>query len=194
MAFQQWHTGSDTELPPWASDYVKECPEDIGRTYDVRDVKMRPKGLIIETNVFAAWVFKSKTLHGFVLEFIEKWYKAKGGSPIMQLMLTNSEPYWVIGVDDERKGGWGKGADQPYWHQHYMSAEDNPDWGTNPLPLPPTLPRVPTGTNGQSATEDSLRSAEDYPTMRADWRTGEPVTPVDPLKQTKTRKARVDPS
>lgn len=193
MAFKQWSTGTSTDLVPWAKEYVLENQSDVGRTDDVIDVKIRPKGLILETRFYAGWVFKSKTLHAFVLEFIEQWYKSKSGSPIMQLMLTSVDPHWVIGVDDERQGGWGKGTEGTYWHQHYLSAEDNPQYRTNPLPLPTTDPTPERVLSEHQTPVPDIRDL--MPVQKApDLPPEASLNGSSPPERRNTRKPRVDPS
>ena len=108
----------------------------------------------------------------------------------MQLMLTAQEPHWVIGVDEERQGGWGKGTEGTYWHQHYMSAEDNPNCTSNPLPLPPTPERELTDALTPTPDMRDLMPVKTTPDLPPEASLNGVSTP----QGRKTRKPRVDPS
>lgn len=189
MAFKEWSTIATDELTPFADKYVPANPHMVGTVHDVVDVKIKPKGLILECRDVAAWVWKSKTLHLFVLQFIEQWYKAGGGAPVLQIKLTNTDPNWVIGVEEERRACWGKATDQTYWHQGYMTSDDNPALSTNPLPLPPSTPTPPSEDAHALPAQPDLRDLIPVQ-MAPDLPPGEPGTGLNGVSGRKTRKAK----
>lgn len=142
MAFKAFDQNKDTkEFLPWADKYLKENPLRVGDTWDVIEVKTLPKGMVLECDDWAVWLFKSKALHQYVLDFIGAWYKSNKPAPVLQLMLTKNEPFFTIGADDERQACWCQGEESKYWHQSYWKVQDNPKQESNPLPLPTDSPR-----------------------------------------------------
>lgn len=136
MAFKLMPGSSiNAEKLPWAEKYREQYPKHTSQTWDVRDVKQTDKGLIIECEDWAAWIWSSKDLCKHVLEFVKLWYAAKKPAPVLQLMLTEGKPYYAVGVDDERQARWGM-TTQSHWHQSYNRVGDNPEASSNPLPLP----------------------------------------------------------
>lgn len=136
MAFKLMPGSSiNAEKLPWAEKYREQYPKHVSQTWDVRDVKQTDKGLILECEDWAAWVWSSKDLCRHVLEFVKLWYAAKKPAPVLQLMLTEGKPYYAVGVDDERQARWGM-TTQSHWHQSYNTVGDNPEASSNPLPLP----------------------------------------------------------
>ena len=193
MAFKEWSTASSDELTPWADKYVLANPHMIGTVHDVVDVKIKQKGLVLECREVAGWVFKSKTLHLFILQFIEQWHKAKGGAPVLQLKLTDAEPNWIIGVEEERRACWGKATDATYWHQGYMTSDDNPALSANPLPLPPA---APTPTSEVARMTDALPDMHDLLPlqMSPDLPLNGSLSGVEGVSGRKSRKTNQEPS
>lgn len=139
MAFKLMPGSSvNTERLPWAEKYRESHPKHVGQTWDVRDIKQTDKGLILECEDWAAWIWSSKELCKHVLDFVKAWHTSKKASPVLQLMLTEGKPYYAVGVDDERKARWGM-TTTSHWHQSYDKVSDNPGASSNPLPLPPSL-------------------------------------------------------
>jgi hypothetical protein len=136
MAFKPFEGSNVTkEFLPWCNEYYQKYPKHVGQCWDVTDIKQSDKGIIIECTDWAAWYWKSHKMHNFVLEFIKAWYASKKASPVMQLMLQSTAPYFAIGTDDERQARWGQ-TTVTHWHQGYNTAKDNPMLESNPLPLP----------------------------------------------------------
>ena len=188
MAFKQWQDAKNTKQIPWAEQYVKEHPGCYGTLADVRYVKLKLKGVVVETDSFAVWIYRSKSLHDYLVQFIEQWYAAKQASPILQIMLTAEEPYWTIGVDDERTGGWSKGREENYWHQHYSSVEDNPSASSNPLPLPSS----PSSVQEQARASQSTPSIEELVDLPSDLPLEASANGMKPAKGRNTRKGDQD--
>lgn len=97
--------GSSNELP-WANEYVESSPEGIGNIWDVVCIKLKPKGLILETDSWAGWLFKSTDEYKQLVIYLEHWYESKQSHPTMQLQLTEEQPFFYIGEDDERTTEW----------------------------------------------------------------------------------------
>lgn len=137
MGFVQWEQGSSSkDYVPWANEYVNTHPENIGNVYDVKHITLSGKGLIVETELFSAWIFKSKPMYGFLIQFASAWCTSKKESPVLQLKLVEEDPYWVIGNDDSRLARWEKFANNKGFSQWYPRQEDEPSYAYNPLPLP----------------------------------------------------------
>lgn len=87
---------------PWANELIEQEPSSIGTVHDVLSVKLRPKGLIVECSKFGGWYFKSSNEYKFLVQYLEQWYESKQCNPVLQVQLTDSSPYFVLGENDEQ--------------------------------------------------------------------------------------------
>lgn len=183
MAFRAFDNSTvQTEFVPWANEYVEKNPKQVGKCWDVRSIKLTDKGMILETEDWAGWYFKSDKNYKFLLEFVGQWFLSKKPSPILQLALQKSKPYFLAGVDDERQGYWGK-SNKEQFTQSYATVSDNPEVELNPLPLPPSPNSVPTEERTSAVSELDGITQELSPYMAL----GEPARSVKPSKRTKAR-------
>ena len=96
------------EFLPWAEQYLLENPDKAGQVFLVKQCKIRPKGIIAETEDFSIFFFKSskefKVLFKHQLDNnVPKKAKSfvKYACPSPAIMLVNSRPFGKLGFDDE---------------------------------------------------------------------------------------------
>lgn len=167
MAFKAFsgNQTDDTTLP-WTEEYVSTNPGAIGTIHDVKVLRTTDKGLMISTGVSKAFIYKSHAAYDHVIEFVTAWSGTKTPSPLLQVELTANRPYVVLGVDDTRKGIWGDKKESS-WRQAYATVSDNPAYGTNPLPLPPSpgvsVPSEDSAHTLQDASRLQMQTSQDLP-------------------------------
>lgn len=136
---------------PWANDYLESNPKQLGTTHDVREIKPTKKGLIISTESFAAFIYKSKQMHDYLLEFCKAWVGTKQPVAVLQVQLSDTLPFVIVGIEPDRSAYWGSTEQGGYW-QTYKTVHDNPNYARNPLPLPsPSTANLTTTGEGASS-------------------------------------------
>lgn len=169
---------------PWANDYLESNPKQLGKVWDVTTIKPSKKGLILETNEFAAFVYKSKVLHDYLLEFCSAWHKCKQATGVLQVQLTQTLPFVIVGIEQERNAYWGS-TEQGGYYQSYAKVADNPSFGGNPLPLPsPSTANLTTTGSGAASL-----APPPEPSKHVENPLEEAGTPVNGKKRTKTPEA-----
>lgn len=165
-AFQIAMHSDDTALP-WTEEYISTNPDCIGNAYDVKSVRLTQKGMMIATDVAKAFIYKSHQTYSHVTEFLDGWGGKKIPSPLLQVKLTTSRPFVILGVDDARNGIWSP-RDGDSWRQAYATVSDNPSATSNPLPLPPSsgshVPsNAPAGEIEVPAVATPTQTSQDLP-------------------------------
>lgn len=97
---------SSSSQLPWANEYIESNSTDIGNVWDVICVKLKPSGLILETDNWASWLFKSTDEYKELVIYLKDWVESKESNPVLQLQLTEDKPFFYIGEDDERTTEW----------------------------------------------------------------------------------------
>lgn len=151
MAFRHFpsNTDGDNHSLPWFEEIVKSDNQTVGKTIDVKSVRLTVKGMMILTDIAKGFIYQSHPAYPHVLEFIKAWSGKKDKSPILQVQVTDIRPFISLGVDDERFGVWSVENNQS-WSQAYNTVSDNPinQPSVNPFPLP---------SPGVSGLSDSLK-------------------------------------
>ena len=173
----------DTTLP-WTEEYVSANPDAIGTIHDVKTLRTTDKGMMISTSVSKAFIYKSHGAYDHVIEFVNAWSGTKTPSPLLQVEMTATRPFINIGVDDTRMGMWGEKKDSS-WRQAYATVNDNPQYSTNPLPLPPSPGVVCLSDDSAHTKQDAsamvIQTSQDLP-LEA------PARAVNGVKGRNTRK------
>ena len=182
MAFKSFPSDSqgDNQSLPWFEEFVKADSQSIGKTIDVKSVRLTPKGMMILTNQAKGFIYQSHPAYRHVLEFIKAWSGKRQPSPILQVMVIGIRPFINLGVDEERHGVWSVET-EGQWNQAYHTTSDNPDIqaSVNPFPMPSSGDRVLSDT----LSEDGIimRTSQEMPLTA-------PGSPLNSVKRTKTSK------
>lgn len=128
-------------------------------------------------------LYKSKTLHDYLLQFCKAWYEAKEQTGVLQVQLTQTLPFVIVGIEQERSAYWGS-TEQGSYYQSYARVADNPNFASNPLPLP--SPSTAVTTSGASVTSTTTPPPE--PSNATEMPLDASASPLNGKKHTKNLK------
>lgn len=189
MSFRSFpsNTDGDNHSLPWFEELVKSDSQTVGKTIDVKSVRLTVKGMMIITNQAKGFIYQSHPAYCHVLTYVKAWSGRKEESPILQVMVTDIRPFINLGVDDERHGVWSVETNQT-WCQAYSTVSDNPDIKSpiNPFPLP--SPSDSGLSDSQSGERSTLAKDGIIMQTSQEMPLGGPGRQVNHVKRTKTSK------
>lgn len=189
MAFKSFpsNTDGDNQSLPWFEEFVKSDNQTVGKTIDVRSVRLTPKGMMILTSQAKGFIYQSHPAYCHVLEFVKAWSGRREESPVLQVLVTDIRPFINLGVDDERHGVWSVETNGS-WCQSYSKTSDNPDIkpSVNPFPLP--SPSVSGLSDRQTGKPDTLAQDGIIIQTSQEMPLEEPGRHLNHVKRTKTSK------
>ena len=189
MTFRSFpsNTDGDNQSIPWFEELVKSDSQKVGKTVDVKSIRLTPKGMMIITSQAKGFIYQSHQAYDHVLEFVRAWAGSKTASPILQVLVTDIRPFINLGIDDERHGVWSVEANGS-WSQAYDKTSDNPDIQppVNPFPLP--SPSV-SGLSDSQKAADSLRGDGIIMQTSQEMPLEAPASRLNSIKRTKTSKS-----
>lgn len=119
---------------PWLSDYVETADNYQETAFIVRKVALTPKGLLLETDYFKAFVFKSSVQHTHLLEALEVWTEDLAPQFVLVLVIGDNPRNFKLGVDDaELNEGWKKTG--KVYFQNFPQEKEGSDKSTQSNPL-----------------------------------------------------------
>lgn len=71
MAVQWFNDDTNTKELPWSTEFVKEYPDQVKEEYAVTKIQLCTKGLILETDYFKGFFFKSSAIYRNVIEYAQ---------------------------------------------------------------------------------------------------------------------------
>lgn len=124
---------NDTDqLPevPYLSDWTSKGKND-GTAYTVNCLKVTTKGILLFTELFKVFIWKSESIHNKVLEHVGSHLEGmKAGEFVAVLLVKATKKGFSIGLDDAELGTW-KSDGEVY---SYEPSFDPPS--VTPLELP----------------------------------------------------------
>lgn len=101
-------SNSEGELP-WLTDYIKQVPNCVGKTFQVRLVSFSPKGVMITTSHFKGFLFRSNPYYEFLFEAVKVW--SDNNQPVAALVALvepSLKSKFQLGIEDELESDWTK--------------------------------------------------------------------------------------
>lgn len=94
---------------PWISQLLTSNPEFNGRMFQVRVVAFSQRGVMITTEYFKAFLYRSNPYYSFLLDALRVW--TTNNLPVHALMVMtdiNEKSRIHIGVEDSLESNWEK--------------------------------------------------------------------------------------
>lgn len=138
-------TSGDGELP-WLNAYIELQPKCIGMTFQVNVVGFSPKGVLITTNNFKAFLYRSNPYYDFLQEALEVWTDDK--LPVMALVVLvdpNTKAKFQLGIEDQLESSWDKKGNGLYKRKLGIQGFKPMETGLNPLLAVSSNSRLPQG-------------------------------------------------
>ena len=119
---------------PWLNEYIQLQPKAIGKTFQVNVVAFSQKGVMLTTNNFKAFLYRSNPYYDFLMEALEVWTTDK--LPVMALVAlvdTNQKCKFQLGIEDQLESSWDKKGNGLYKRKLGIQGFKPMDTGLNPL-------------------------------------------------------------
>lgn len=158
--FDDPSTDDSSDDLPWASEYVRE-PDVINRQFNVTEVYVTPKGLLMICTRFKAFVFKRQEMHDYILEALEAWVKDNTArSHLVARIVKDGKVHY--GLDDEN--------DMAYWVQDGKKYAKKQSTGVGFTSEPTANPLLPPPSAYEGVPQGTTATQGDTPTKRRSTR------------------------
>lgn len=109
MAFKRLEVATpqgDGELP-WLSELLRSNPEFDGKTYQVRVIAFSQKGMMVTTEYFKAFLYKSNPNCEFLHQALEVWTTVNAPVPALVALVDSTEKTKLhLGIEDSLESYW----------------------------------------------------------------------------------------
>lgn len=151
---------SDGELP-WLKDYLSTLGENPSVCYEVRLLNYGQKGVLITTEYFKCFLFKSHPYYAYTLEAVQVWASEK--KPVCPLVVvpdSKDRTGFKLAIEDEAETIWVKTGEATYKTNVGSPSISSPMKGSNPLlaKTPSDLRTNPRTQGGEKKKERSKRA------------------------------------
>lgn len=126
-------TDGNGELP-WLTEYIQLQPKCVGKTFQVNVVAFSQKGVMLTTNNFKGFLYRSNPYYDFLIEALELWVTQN--LPVAALVVLvdpTQRCKFQLGIEDELESSWDKKGNGLFKRKLGIQGFKPIEKGLNPL-------------------------------------------------------------